>query len=284
MFTGVAIAQLVEDGDLAFNDPIGMYVSVFPEDVADNVTIHHLLTHTSGMGDFTRNGYPEAAKTATDLLPLIAGEPLQFEPGTGQSYSNSGFVVLGAIIEAITRQSYYDYVREHVFEPAGMTRTDWLQPGRDTDNTARGYMRDDGQAPSTPESGGPSGPTDTLVDNSDVVPWGNPSGGAYSTVGDLQRFSDALLGHELLGPELTTTVLAGKEPGPGGAQNAYGFLDGTMNGVRVVGLSGGAPGVEAAVDIVPDLGYVVVILANYDGAIEPVRNNAIEILTGTPTT
>jgi CubicO group peptidase (beta-lactamase class C family) len=342
MFTGVAIAQLVEQGKLAFGDTIGEYLTGFPDDVADTVTIDQLLTHTSGMGDFLRGGNPEqakAAETATDLLPLITNEPLLFEPGTQGSYSNSGYAVLGAIIEAVSGESYYDYVRDRIFEPAEMTRTDWFPPGENTDNTAKGYMRsavgaagdvqppsddDAGQAPPPGGSGGPlvtlpppgsdgageapppggsGGPLVTLpppesdganqdpaagdtddtddafVDNSDVVLWGNPSGGAYSTVGDLLRFSEALLDHELLSPELTATVITGKVPmSSGSAKVAYGFLDGTTSGVRIVGHGGGAPGVGAALDIYPDLGYVVVILANQDDVIDPVHDKTREIL------
>ncbi len=267
MFTAVAIAQLVEQGKLDFDDRIGEYLAGLPADVAA-ITVDQLLTHTSGLGDFMRSGYPKearAALTAADLLPLVVKQPLEFKPGTRESYSNSGYVVLGAIIEAITGQSYYDYVREHIFRPASMTRTDWFPPGHDTDNTAIGYT---------------AGPAGSLTDNSDVVPWGNPSGGAYSTVGDLQRFAEALLDNKLLSPAMTATVLDGKvRMSNGGAEVAYGFIDGTVNGVRIVGHGGGAPGVAAAVDIYPDLGYVVVILANYDGAVDPVRDKIVQILT-----
>jgi CubicO group peptidase (beta-lactamase class C family) len=285
MFTAVAIAQLVEQGRLAFDDTIGEYISGFPTAIADSVTIDQLLTHTSGMGDFARGGYPEAAKsakTATELLALITGEPLLFEPGSRESYSNSGYVVLGAIIEAVSGQSYYDYVRDHVLAPAGMTQTDWSPPGQGGPNTARGYMRvgDDGRPMAAPGPGGVAG-DGQLADNSGVVPWGNPSGGAYSTVGDLQRFGEALLDNGLLGPELTTTVLAGKVdiPGAGGARTAYGFTDGSANGVRIVGHGGGAPGVSAGIDIYPDLGYVVVVLANYDGAATSVQDRTRDLLT-----
>jgi CubicO group peptidase (beta-lactamase class C family) len=290
MFTAVAIAQLVEEGKLAFDDTIGEHLTGLPADIAA-LTVDQLLTHTSGLGDFMRNGYPEeakAARTAADLLPLVINQPLEFKPGTRESYSNSGYVVLGAIVEVITGQSYYDYVREHIFQPAGMTRTGWFPPGQDTDNTAIGYMAGGG-APSTVTqrpsgsnnaSDDKAGAPGSLTDNSDVVPWGNPSGGAYATVEDLQRFADALLANKLLGAEMTTTVLDGKVPmSNGAAEVAYGFTDGTVNGVRLIGHSGGAQGVAAAVDIYPDLGYVVVILANYDGAVDPVRDKIMEILT-----
>src|SRR5262249_33013301 len=92
-----------------------------------------------------------------------------------------------------------------------------------------------------------------LADNSAVVPWGNPSGSAYSTVGDLERFGEAVLDNVLLGPELTAMVLAGKVeiPGAGGARTAYGFTDGTTNGVRIVGHGGGGPGCQPASTSIP---------------------------------
>lgn len=166
-----------------------------------------------------------------------------------------------------------------------MTGTDWLPPGQDTDNTAVGYMAaggilpeagaDDADGDAADES------TGALTDNSDVAPWGNPSGGAYSTVGDLQRFADALLDNKLLGPEMTRSVISGKVPMSNGeAEVAYGFTDGTFNGVRIVGHGAGAPGLGAAIDIYPDRRYVVVVLANYDGALDPVRDRTQDILTG----
>jgi CubicO group peptidase (beta-lactamase class C family) len=312
MFTGVAIAQLVEAGDLSFEDTIGDHLDGFAPDVAA-VTIDQLLTHTSGLGDYLAGGSREevkAATTATELLPLITGEQLQFTPGERESYSNSGYTVLGAIVEAVSDQSFYDYVRSHIFEPAGMTRTDWPHPGDTDDNTALGYTGGDGGAPSVgtgqgqgnggtitlPPPGQGNGGTVTLpppgggnygggtdaepVDNSDMVPWGNPSGGAYSTVGDLLRFAQALLDHELLGAEMTETVMSGKVPMSGGqAEVAYGFTDGTRDGVRVVGHGGGAPGVGATFDIYLDAGVVVVILANTEGTVDPVRQAIREVVT-----
>jgi CubicO group peptidase (beta-lactamase class C family) len=132
-FTAVAVAQPIEQGLLSFQDPIGKHVVGFPTEVATAVTVDHLLTHTSGMGDFTQPGtpYPEEARpaaTATDLLQLITDEPLLFEPGSQVGYSNSGYVVLGAVIEAVSGEPYFDYVTEHIFGPAGMTSTDWAIP------------------------------------------------------------------------------------------------------------------------------------------------------------
>jgi CubicO group peptidase (beta-lactamase class C family) len=200
MFTGVAIAQLVEQGKLSFNDTIGRYVSGFPPEIAGKVTIHQLLTHTSGMGDaalMRRPDRPEPPHTLAGLMQRIVKAPLQFEPGSRFGYSNDGFIVLGAIIERITGQGYADYVRTHVFEPAGMTDTDVraYRPG-DVPNMAHGYMRvgQDGRPlPPGPEQHS-TPPPGSLRDNGDLLQIGNPSGGAYSTVADLLSFARALTG------------------------------------------------------------------------------------------
>jgi CubicO group peptidase (beta-lactamase class C family) len=262
-FTAVAIAQLVEADKLSFDDPIGKYLSGFPGDVAKRVTIGQLLTHTSGLGDVFMRWHPNAPAQLdlSELLTRIAREPLQFEPGSRFGYSNSGYVVLGAIVEAVTGQDYYDHVRRHVFTRAGMTRTGWYAPDQ-VPNMAHGYTR---------------------VDTSRTWVAGNPSGGAYSTIGDLLKFAEALLKGKLLGPRMTKTVLAGKvdTPRPGPAQTAYGygFEEEFRNGVRIVGHGGGQPGVEAQLRIFPRLGYTVIVLTNQEGANRPVHERATRLLT-----
>jgi CubicO group peptidase (beta-lactamase class C family) len=263
-FTAVAIAQLVEAGKLSFDDPIGRYLPGFPREVANRVTVGQLLTHTSGLGDVFMRWHPNAPAQldVSDLLTRIVREPLQFEPGSRFGYSNSGYVVLGAIIESVTGESYYDYVRRHVFVPAGMTRTGWYSPDQ-VPNMAHGYAR---------------------VDTSGTWVAGNPSGGAYSTVGDLLKFARALLKGRLLSPKTTKTVLAGKvntpKPGPAKARYGYGFEEEFRNGVRIVGNGGGQPGVEAQLRIFPRLGYTVIVLTNKEGANRPVQGRAFRLLTG----
>lgn len=288
MFTGVAIAQLVEHGKLSFDDTIGNYVAGFPPQIAGKVTIHHLLTHTSGMGDaalMRRPDAPEPPHTLAGMMERIVTEPLQFQPGSRFDYSNDGFIVLGAILEAVTRQDYADYIREHVFKRAGMTDTDIrvYRPSQ-IPGMAHGYMLvgQDGQ-PLQPGSGqGSAAPSGTLRDN-DEVQIGNPSGGAYSTVADLLKFAQALTRHKLLSPALTDTVLAGKvdtgRAGPGEDRYAYGFGDTRINGVRIVGHNGGSPGYEGQLDLYPDRGYTVVMLTNQDQVLTPVLRRSEEMLT-----
>jgi CubicO group peptidase (beta-lactamase class C family) len=288
MFTGVAIAQLVERGKLSFNDTIGKYVSGFPPEIAGRVTIHQLLTHTAGMGDaalMRRADRSEPPHTLAGLMERIVKEPLQFEPGSRFGYSNDGFIVLGAIIERVTGQDYADYIREHIFKPAGMTDTDIrVYKPSEIPGMAHGYMLvgQDGQ-PLPPGPGQESAAQSATLRENDELRIGNPSGGAYSTVGDMLKFAQAVTRHKLLSPALTDTVLAGKvdtnRPGPGEDRYAYGFDDQTINGVRIVGHNGGSPGFEGQLDIYPDRGYIVVILTNQDQVLVPAMRRSEEMLT-----
>ncbi|MGH9842298.1 MAG: serine hydrolase, partial [Blastocatellia bacterium] len=129
VFTQTAIQQLVEAGKLSLDDKLGKYLPDYPNpDAREKVTIKHLVNMQSGIGDFFGPKFQAAPKnkirTINDYLPLFAGEPLKFEPGTSRSYSNGGYIVLGAIIEKVTGGSYYDYVRQHIYKPAGMANTD----------------------------------------------------------------------------------------------------------------------------------------------------------------
>src|SRR5262245_41247889 len=108
MFTGVAVAQLAEQGKLAFTDTIRKHLPDFPRETAERITLHHLLTHTSGMGSYWKDEFHEANharfRRIQDYFPFFAGDPLQFKPGEKWSYSNAGFMTLGAIIEKVSGQ------------------------------------------------------------------------------------------------------------------------------------------------------------------------------------
>jgi len=125
MFTAVAVGQLIDAGKVRLDDAIGRYVNgLTPE--ASAVTVRQLLTHSSGLGNFFEPRNMAAmmkARTATDLLPLIAGDKPAFAPGSRFAYSNSGFALLGILVERVSGLRYGDYLARHVFTPAGMTDT-----------------------------------------------------------------------------------------------------------------------------------------------------------------
>jgi CubicO group peptidase (beta-lactamase class C family)/predicted aspartyl protease len=258
-FTGVAIAQLAQQGKLSFNDPISKYLPEYPnKTVASKVTIHQLLTHTSGMGMYFNEEFMRrraSLKTLADLLPLFVNDPLSFEPGEKVQYSNSGYVVLGLIIEKVTRQSYFDYVREHIFQLAGMKNTDSYELEQSVPNLATGYTNMG--LTGRPEPGPRQDSTPHLTGK------GNSAGGGYSTLEDMLKFGQALIGHKLLNQQYTDIILKNQMP-PGQPASGYGFFSVEVNGTRAIGNNGGGPGINATFTVYPELGYTVVVMSNYD--------------------
>lgn len=276
MFTAVAIAQLAEQGKLSFDDKVGKFLPDYPnKDVANKVTIHQLLTHTSGLGSYWNAKFDArraSLKTVADYLALFADEPLLFAPGARFEYSNCGFIVLGAIIEKVSGRGYYDYVREHIYKPAGMQSTDAYQITDETPNLAMGYTNlGSGERPA-------NGPR---RENTDSRPnRGGPAGGGYSTVEDLLRFATALGNHKLIGAKSVELLTTGKVDMGRGSKYGYGFGEQQMNGQRIFGHNGGAPGIGSDLSIFPQSGYVAVVMTNYDPPLMmPVARKIRELLT-----
>lgn len=257
MITSVAIAQLVEAGKLRYTETLAEALPDYPDrEVAQKITLHHLLTHTSGMGDIFTPEFDkkkDQLRDIKDYLPLFVHQPLRFAPGTGWAYSNAGFIVLGLVIEKAAGQSYYDYVQQHIYNVARMTASGSYPKSDKIPNLAVGYMRPERDAP--------------LIANWDTLPWrGMSAGGGDSTLRDLLRFDQALRHHKLLSAKLTDTVLTGKvQPGPEADHKyAYGFEEARVAGHHIVGHSGGAPGMSAQLDMYLDNGMTVVVLSNLD--------------------
>jgi CubicO group peptidase (beta-lactamase class C family) len=260
MFTAVAVAQLSQAGKLSFTDTVAKYLPDYPnKEVAEKVTIHQLLTHTSGMGMYWNEKFMaqrDKLLTVAAHLPLFATDPLLFPPGEKFQYSNAGYMLLGAIIEKVSGQDYYSYVHDHIFSPAGMTETGFYEPGKDIPNLAIGYTRmsPDGK------------PSEEVHDNTNTREVkGGPAGGGYSTAPDLVRFQQALLGYKLLDKQHTDLVTTGKVDGPRGmGRYGYGFGDNNADGKHSVGHNGGAPGIAANFEMFPESGYTAVALMNSD--------------------
>jgi D-alanyl-D-alanine carboxypeptidase len=264
MFTAVAVVQLAQAGKIKLSDPLGKYLSDYPnKELTSKVTIHHLLTHTGGTGDFFGPEFDKhrlELRTLQDYVKLYGQRGVEFEPGSKWAYSNYGFLLLGVLIEKVSGQSYYDYVAEHVYKPAGMTLTaslaeDQLVPGRSV-----GYTRFREQ----PGPGDVAAP-DVWRPNTDTLPYrGTSAGGGYSTVEDLLRFAKAVESKKLLDAEHTELLTTGKVETGGGGKYAYGFGDRSIGGIRCFGHGGGAPGMNGDLEICPGPGYVVAVLANLD--------------------
>lgn len=246
VFTQVAIAQLLETGRIRLDDTIRKYLPDYPADPGERITIRQLVTMRSGLGDFFGKRFDALPKTrlrsVRDYLPLFVSEPLQFEPGTGQQYSNAGYVVLGLIVEAASGRSYYDYVREHVFKPAGMNDTHSFAIDEAVANRATGYTQDG-------------------ASNRDALPArGSSAGGGYATAPDLLRFALALAADRLLSPAYTDWVLDRGEHDP---RPEASLPRGRKRGIGT-GWAGGTVGVNALLDADFGHGLTLIVLANQD--------------------
>jgi len=254
MFTAVAIAQLVDAGKIAFTDPVGKHVAGLPPETAA-VTIHQLLTHTAGLGDFFSPQNIRAlneARTASDLLPLIASQTPAFEPGAQFRYSNSGFALLGVVIEQESGLSYGEYLRRHVFLPARMEHTSL--DAEPIDTLAQGL---------TAKS--PAGGSGPLHPAPGTTLHGSPAGGAFSTGVDLQSFVAALRSHRLASAASTASLTSPKIQ-TSAPERSYGYGFGIKKRAERtwMGHNGGTLGVNAELEFSSDGEWTIGVLSNRD--------------------
>ncbi|MHA1407427.1 MAG: serine hydrolase domain-containing protein, partial [Candidatus Heimdallarchaeaceae archaeon] len=247
-------------------------------DQSESIKVKHLLTHTSGLGNFFTPEYMKNKANyleISDLLPLIEKEKLAFSPGERFQYSNSGFEVLGMIIERISGKSYFDFVKENVFLPAGMTNSDSYRIDEQISNIAEGYTHMSMSNPDVKEK---------LHSNKQMVRIkGSAAGGGYSTAKDLLLFSKALFSYKLLEETLTKEILTGRiQPNPEkeNIHYAYGFSVHKYNKLTRYGHNGGAPGINSFFGVYQPLNYTLIVLSNYDPpAAENVANAINSLLT-----
>lgn len=231
VFTSIAIHQLAAQGKLDLDSTLARAWPAYPnQEIARRVTVRQLLNHRSGLGGnifaAPSGGSRGDLRRLPDFLPLFVNEPLQFEPGSRQAYSNAGYVVLGLLVERLSGVSYYDYVKKNIYTPAGMTRTRHFAVDSLPPNTAVGYTRRDRSAPATI----------AVAPNTSTLPGrGSSAGGGYSTAQDLVAFLQALRNKR---------ISAGPPAG--------------------LGIAGGAPGINAMVEGDMPGGYDLIVLANLD--------------------
>ncbi|HVK52053.1 MAG TPA: serine hydrolase domain-containing protein [Pseudoxanthomonas sp.] len=247
MITSVATLQLVQAGKLSLDGTVGDYLKDYPNADVRKVTLRQLLSHRGGTGDIFGQEYERERlnlRTHADYLKLYGQRGLTHVPGAERRYSNYGFVLLGAIIEAVSGQSYYDYVDQHIYAPAGMRNSGSLPEDETVAGRARAYQRENGQ----------------WVDAADTLPWrGTSAGGGYSTAGDLLRFARALQAGTLVDPKLLAQATQ-----PAEGRYGYGFAAGKFENAAWYGHGGGAPGMNADFRVFPSLDRVVIALSNFD--------------------
>jgi len=259
MFTAVAILQLREAGKLSLDDTIAAHLHNYPNpQVARAISIRQLLNHTSGLGDVFGEEFEkrsQSLRTLNDYWGMASAEPPSSTPGSEDGYSNYGYILLGSIIEAVSGQSYYDYVDQHIFRVAGMSATGSVPESVAVAGRAVAYAKRDGK----------------WVQESKTLPWrGTSAGGGYSTVGDMLKFAEALRAGRLISPESLGLATA---PQNNKGWYGYGFMVSGQGAERQYGHEGGAPGANTSLVILPESGYVVIGLSNVDpGAMENVVN------------
>jgi CubicO group peptidase (beta-lactamase class C family) len=269
MFTATAVAQLVEKGVLSYQDPISKYVdkSWLPEEMTFKIQIHHLLSHTSGLGSYFNETFAEGSRAqwrdVDDYKPLVRGEKLAFEPGARFRYSNTGMLLLGVVIESATGENYFDYIRKNIYEPAGMKNSDSYEMDDPVENLAIGYYSD---------RKSPYGWKNNYFQH---VIKGGPAGGGFSTVEDLYKFARALLAEKLVSRKSLDILWKDHT----GENYGYGFRTEEGPNGQKVGHGGGFPGINANLDIFVDKGYIVAVLSNYDRAASPLARKIDKLLT-----
>lgn len=268
MFTSTAIVRLAEQGKLSFSDPISKYIdeSWLPKEVTDKITIHHLLTHSSGLGSYFNETYDKSSRELfrrlDDYKPLIKDDRPAFEPGARFQYSNTGMFLLGVVIEKVSGQDYFDHIRQAIYEPAGMKNTDCYEMDYPVENLAIGY---------SPDWKSPYGWQNNLYKH---VIKGGPAGGGFSTVNDLHKFALALLSGKLVSKESLQTMWTDHLK----ANYGYGFTVVEDAAGKRVGHSGGFAGINSRLDIYLDSGSIVAVMSNIDMGAGPLAGKINQLL------
>ncbi|WP_370512407.1 serine hydrolase domain-containing protein [Planomicrobium sp. CPCC 101110] len=267
IFTAVIICQLVEEGLLSFEAKLSEVLpDLFPDFPA---TIHHLLTHTSGIPDYfdeeTMADYEElwhdrpmyGMKTGSDFLPLFQNRPMLFTPGERFRYNNAGFIALGLVVEKITGKPFIEEVEERIFARAEMADSGYFPLDQLPAQTAFGYIE---------EKNG-------WRTNQYAIPViGGADGGAFVTANDMVRFWESLMNHSLLSKGMTGCLLTAHVSG-GSGDYGYGVWidrqDGAITKYHVIGYD---PGVSFHSGYYPDSGSVLTVLSNRGkGAFEAMK-------------
>ena len=245
-FTAVLILKLEEQGKLSVNDPVKKYIGDAPA-AWDKITLFHLLTHTSGLPDYTSlpdyPGLQTLPTTATQIIARFRDKPLEFQPGEKMKYCNSGYVVLTAVVEKVAGVPYESFLQNQILTPAGLKDTGYDSAARVIHNRATGYLLN----------------ADNQIENSKFIDMTVPQGAGalYSTAGDLLKWELALFGGKVLKP-------ASLEEMTKPEKNNYGFglFIRTANKHRMIEHTGGIDGFSTDLAYYPDDKLTIVVLRN----------------------
>lgn len=272
MFTSVAVLRLDEQRLLSLDDTLAKWVPEYPDQIAaKHITLRQLLTHTAGLAHWEKQFEPYETSRAAARTMTAA---LAAKPGARMSYSNAGYVLLGAVIEKVTGKRLEVAIGNLVLQPARMRFTTY-KSARTIANRATLYHRSDED---------PIGFKGLQPDEGHLNLSADASGGAYTSVDDMFRFHRALYKNRLLRPKATTDILEPKVDFPGTprpSKYGYGIRFGACSGKQVFGHSGGGPnaGVSAATYATRDGEWTVIVLSNYVAAGEELAISLCEAVT-----
>jgi CubicO group peptidase (beta-lactamase class C family) len=272
-FTAVAILQLVEQGKISLLDSLQKFIPDFPSK-GHTITIENLLTHTSGIKDYMQIDYPNSFMERLDyrpkqLIDSFKNFALEFEPGTKFSYSNSGYYLLGYIIEKITGKRYQSYVQDNLLTPLGLTHTYFDSAGIVIPNRVNGYQKDD-----------------TVFKNADY--WSPTieyaAGGLISNVDDLFKWHNGLYSYRILKKENLQKAFTSFQLKDGTSTDyGYGWFLKTSNGIKSIAHAGGIPGFITNEIYFPAEDIFIAILCNCGSApIDELSVNISAIVLGKP--
>jgi CubicO group peptidase (beta-lactamase class C family) len=252
-FTAAAILKLQEEGKLSVEDKLSKYIPGFPR--GDEVTLRQLLTHTSGLGDYLHDSNIQSrvtnATTTEVIIKEIEKHPYDLAPGTKWHYSNSGYVLLGYIVEKVSGQSYGDFLRENFFQPLGMTNAGVYHSHLGLSHEALGYIL------------GTNGFMRALNEDGS---WTGGCGALYSTVDDLNRWNEGVFNGRVLDAasfkEAFTLVKEFESQTNSDSGYGFGWAVEHDRGLQVIGHLGGLPGFRSCLLRVPDEKFTVAVLSN----------------------
>ena len=269
-FTATLIMQLVQEGKISIDQTLSSILPEYKVKKADSITVRHLLTHTSGVGNYMMHVNFEAErhelKSLNDVMPyVVAMEPTLDYVGQRHDYSNSGFILLGKIIEKITGKSYMQNMEERIFKPSAIKQSYIHYPATFlAPNEATPYLAYTAK---------------TFVNAAAEEFPAFSDGGMQSNVLDLYYFANALLQGKLLLPAMRDSMWNGKVDMGRGGKYSFGWIDEQTDfGKRVFSHSGGGKGFSSDLKIVKEDGYVVIVLINNRVNPREVTNNILRIL------
>jgi CubicO group peptidase (beta-lactamase class C family) len=247
-FTAIAILMLQEQGKLTVDDKVCQYIEACP-DAWQDITLRHLLMHTSGIPDFDFVNNPVQQTTVAKLIDSFRALPLRFPPGEGWNYTNSGYVLLGYVIEQVSGSNYRSFLNDTIFKPLGMNDT-----GYDSYNALLKYRTTGYSNPHTRAN---------YIDASKLF----AAGGLYSTVSDLYLWEQVLFNGEIVSMETSEAALKnGADTGgsPEGDMYSYGLFIGEMSGQPFMGHGGWIPGYFSFMAYFPDDKITIIVLSNLE--------------------